>query len=100
MDRTDEIATEQGQQGGMAVGNFGDYRLGRNASWEEYVERLEMFCEASKIMKDGQKRAVLLSCCSEEASVLIVTLVKLGRPTTASYDEIKAAVHKHLRPRP
>ncbi|XP_070390945.1 uncharacterized protein [Dermacentor albipictus] len=84
----------------MAVGRIGEYRLSTNASWDEYVERLEMFCEANKIAKEEQKRAVLLSCCGKEAYGLIVTLVKPARPTTATYEEIKTAVRKHLHPRP
>ncbi|XP_049524430.1 uncharacterized protein LOC125946006 [Dermacentor silvarum] len=84
----------------MAVGKIGEYRLGTGASWDEYVERLEMFCDANKITTDEQKRAVLLSCCGEAAYGLIVTLVKPVRPTMASYDEIKTAVRKHLHPRP
>ncbi|XP_072144697.1 uncharacterized protein [Dermacentor andersoni] len=84
----------------MAVGRIGEYRLGTNASWDEYVERLEMFCEANKIAKEEQKRAVLLSCCGEEAYGLTVILVKPSRPRAATYEEIKTAVHKHLHPRP
>ncbi|XP_065310651.1 uncharacterized protein [Dermacentor albipictus] len=84
----------------MAVSRIGEYRLGTNASWDKYVERLEMFCEANKITKEEQKRAVLLSCCGEEAYGLIVTLVKPARPTTATYQEIQTAVRKHLHPRP
>ncbi|XP_070395541.1 uncharacterized protein [Dermacentor albipictus] len=83
----------------MAVARIGEYRLGTNASWDEYVERLEKFGEANKIAKE-QKRAVLLSCCGEEAYGLIVTLVKPAGPTTATYDEIKTVVRKHLHPRP
>ncbi|XP_049269054.1 uncharacterized protein LOC125757516 [Rhipicephalus sanguineus] len=88
----------------MAVGKIGEYRLGTDASWDEYVERLEMFCDANpdanKMTTGEQKRAVLLSCCGEAVYGLIVTLVKPVRPTMASYDEIKTAVHKHLHPRP
>ncbi|XP_075553648.1 uncharacterized protein LOC142586285 [Dermacentor variabilis] len=84
----------------MAVSRIGEYRLGTNASCDEYVERLEMFDEANKIAKEEQKRAVLLSCCGEKAYGLIVTLVKPARPITATYDEIKMAVRKHLHPRP
>ncbi|XP_049517164.1 uncharacterized protein LOC125942945 [Dermacentor silvarum] len=96
-DRPGEAAVKEG---GMAVGKIGEYRLGTGASWDEYVERLEMFCDANKITTDEQKRAVLLSCCGEAAYGLIVTLVKPVRPTMASYDEIKTAVRKHLHPRP
>ncbi|XP_042146264.1 uncharacterized protein LOC121835824 [Ixodes scapularis] len=84
----------------MSVGRIGEYRLGTNASWDEYVERLEMFCAANKITTDEQKRAVLLSCCGEDTYGLIVTLVKPARPTAASYDDIKGAVRKHMHPRP
>ncbi|KAM7286060.1 uncharacterized protein ISCGN_032945 [Ixodes scapularis] len=84
----------------MSVGRIGEYRLGTNASWDEYVERLEIFCAANKITTDEQKRAVLLSCCGEDTYGLIVTLVKPARPTAASYDDIKGAVRKHMHPRP
>ncbi|XP_075553834.1 uncharacterized protein LOC142586848 [Dermacentor variabilis] len=84
----------------MAVGRIGEYRLGTNASWDEYVKTLEMFCEANKMVKEEQKRAVLLTCCGEESCGLIVTLVKPARPKAASYDEIKTSVRKHLHPRP
>ncbi|KAK8758952.1 hypothetical protein V5799_003416 [Amblyomma americanum] len=84
----------------MAVGRIGEYRLGTNASWDEYVERLGMFCEANQITKEEQKRAVLLSSCGEEVYGLIVTLVKPERPTAATYEEIKTAVRKHLHPKP
>ncbi|XP_075559322.1 uncharacterized protein LOC142590796 [Dermacentor variabilis] len=83
----------------MALGRISEYRLGTNASWDEYVERLEMFCEANKMTKEEQKRAALLSCCCEEAYGLIVTLVKPARPTAANYKEFKTAVRKHLHPR-
>lgn len=79
-DRPGEAAVKEG---GMAVGKIGEYRLGTGASWDEYVERLEMFCDANKITTDEQKRAVLLSCCGEAAYGLIVTLVKPVRPTMA-----------------
>ncbi|KAL3218614.1 hypothetical protein MRX96_050651 [Rhipicephalus microplus] len=71
----------------MAVGKNGEYRLGTDASWNEYVERLEMSCVTNKITMDEQNRDVL-DCCGEAAYGLIVTLVK---PT---------AVRKHLHPTP
>ncbi|XP_075555718.1 uncharacterized protein LOC142588122 [Dermacentor variabilis] len=81
----------------MAVGRISEYRLGTNASWDEYVERLEMFCEANKIAKEQKSRP--LSCCGEEAYGLITTLVKPARPTAATYEEIKTVVRKNLHPR-
>ncbi|XP_065288318.1 uncharacterized protein [Dermacentor albipictus] len=84
----------------MAVGRIGEYRLGTNALWDEYVERLKMFCEANEIAKAEQKGAVLPSCCCEEAYGLIMTLVKPSRPTAATYEEIKTAVRTYLHPRP
>ncbi|KAH7972873.1 hypothetical protein HPB52_018172 [Rhipicephalus sanguineus] len=50
----------------MPVSGIGEYRLGTSASWDEYVERLEMYWEANKLSKDVEKRAVLLSSCGEE----------------------------------
>lgn len=84
----------------MPVTGIGEYRLGTSASWDEYVERLEMYCEANKLSKDEEKRAVLLSSCGEETYSLIVTLVKPERPTAATYDCIKKAVREHMHPKP
>ncbi|XP_075748076.1 uncharacterized protein LOC142814003 [Rhipicephalus microplus] len=84
----------------MAIGKIGDYRLGTDASWDEYVEQLEIFCIVNKITTDEQKRAVLQSCGGDAAYGFIVTLVKPVRPTAASYDEIKTTVRRHLHPRP
>ncbi|KAH6930643.1 hypothetical protein HPB50_015940 [Hyalomma asiaticum] len=84
----------------MSVIGIGEYPLGTSASWDEYVERLEMYCEANKLSKDEQKRAVLLSSCGEETYSLIVTLVKPDRPTAAAYEQIKKAVREHVHPKP
>lgn len=84
----------------MAVGSVGEYRLGGSASWDEYVEKLEMYCAANKLTTDEEKRAVLLSCCGEETYSLIVTLVKPARPTATSFDSIVQAVKGHLHPSP
>ncbi|CAN7978868.1 unnamed protein product [Ixodes persulcatus] len=84
----------------MAVGGINEYRLSTNASWDEYVERLEMYCVANSLTTPEQKRAVLLSCCGEETYSLIVTLVKPTRPTAADYTTIVTAVKAHLHPRP
>ncbi|XP_049267440.1 uncharacterized protein LOC125757449 [Rhipicephalus sanguineus] len=84
----------------MPVSGIGEYRLGTSASWDEYVERLEMYCEANKLSKDEEKRAVLLSSCGEETYSLIVTLVKPERPTAAAYEKIKKAVREHMHPKP
>ncbi|XP_049267577.1 uncharacterized protein LOC125756713 [Rhipicephalus sanguineus] len=84
----------------MPVSGIGEYSLGTSASWDEYVERLEMYCEANKLSKDEEKRAVLLSSCGEETYSLIVTLVKPERPTAAAYEKIKKAVREHMHPKP
>ncbi|XP_049524025.1 uncharacterized protein LOC125945778 [Dermacentor silvarum] len=84
----------------MAVAKSGEYHLDMNASWDKYVERLEMFCVANKITMHEQKRAVLLSCWGEATYRLIVTQVKPVRPTTASYVEITTVLRKHWHPRP
>ncbi|XP_049271763.1 uncharacterized protein LOC125758494 [Rhipicephalus sanguineus] len=84
----------------MAVGKIGEYCLGTDASWDEYVELLEMFCIVNNMTTEEQKRAVLLSCCCEAAYGFIVSLVKPVRPTMASYDKVKPTVRKHLHLRP
>lgn len=84
----------------MSVGRISEYCIGTNASWDVYVERLEMLCVSNNITTDEQRQAVLLSCCGEKTYGLIVTLVKPARPAAASYDEIKTAVRKHIHPRP
>lgn len=84
----------------MAVNGIGEYRYGTKASWDEYVERLEMYCVANKLSTDDEKRAVLLSSCGAETYSLIVTLVKPARPTATSYEDLKRAVRKHVHPKP
>ncbi|KAL3222498.1 hypothetical protein MRX96_004956 [Rhipicephalus microplus] len=82
----------------MAVDEVGEYRLGTDASWDEYVVRLEMFYIANKITTDEQRRTVIVSCWGEAGYGLIVTLVKPIKLTPVSYDEVKRAVCKHLNP--
>ncbi|KAG0423071.1 hypothetical protein HPB47_001139 [Ixodes persulcatus] len=84
----------------MAVGGINEYRLSTNVSWDEYVERLEMYCVANSLTTPEQKRAVLLSCREEETYSLIVTLVKPTSPTAPDYITIVTAVKAHLHPRP
>lgn len=84
----------------MATNGIGEYQLGTGSAWDEYVERLEMYCVCHKLASEEQKRAVLLSCCGAETYSLIVTLVKPSRPTTANYADIVAAVKSHMHPRP
>lgn len=74
-------------------------QLEANASWDQYVERLEMYCEANSVATTEQKRSILLSCCGEEMYSLIVTLVKPTRPTGADYRVIVKAVKTHMHPR-
>ncbi|KAH7955188.1 hypothetical protein HPB49_025328 [Dermacentor silvarum] len=78
----------------MPVSGIGEYRLGGLGSialWDEYVERLELYCEPNEHSKEEEKLVVLLSSCGEERYSLIVTLVKPDRPAAAAYDNIKKA---------
>lgn len=36
----------------MPVIGVGEYHLGTSASWDEYLERLEIYCEANKLSKE------------------------------------------------
>lgn len=85
----------------MAIGvRIGEFHLNRNSSWEDYVERIELCCAASKLTEDPEKRAALLSCCGEETYSLIATLVKPLRPPNADYHSIVEAVKNHINPKP
>ncbi|XP_049522408.1 uncharacterized protein K02A2.6-like [Dermacentor silvarum] len=70
------------------------------AAWQPYVERIELYCAASKLTTDEDKRAVLLSCCGPETYSLIATLVKPSRPPNVDYQVIVDAVKKHVNPKP
>ncbi|XP_049511265.1 uncharacterized protein K02A2.6-like [Dermacentor silvarum] len=85
----------------MAAGSrIREFNLSENSSWVEYVERIELYCAASKLTTDEDKRAVLLSCCGPETYSLIATLVKPSRPPNVDYQVIVDAVKKHANPKP
>ncbi|KAH6945594.1 hypothetical protein HPB50_009278 [Hyalomma asiaticum] len=50
----------------MPVSGIGEYRLGASATWDEYVERLKMHCEANNCQKMKKSLQVLLSSCGED----------------------------------
>lgn len=90
-----------GFSGSMAAGSrIREFNLSENSSWVEYVERIELYCAASKLTTDEDKRAVLLSCCGPETYSLIATLVKPSRPPNVDYQVIVDAVKKHVNPKP
>ncbi|XP_049519402.1 uncharacterized protein LOC125943892 [Dermacentor silvarum] len=85
----------------MAAGSrIREFNLSEHSSWVEYVERIELYCAASKLTTDEDKRAVLLSCYGPETYSLIATLVKPSRPPNVDYQVIVDAVKKHVNPKP
>lgn len=60
----------------MGTGRIAEFDANGGATWEEYVERIELSCAVNKLTTDAEKRAVLLSCCGQEMYSLIGTLVK------------------------
>lgn len=84
----------------MVVGSVGEYRPTGSASWDECVERLEIYCAANKLTTNEEKRVVLLGCYGEETYSLFVTLVKPARPTATNFKSVVQAAKGHLHPTP
>ncbi|KAM7291846.1 hypothetical protein ISCGN_028417 [Ixodes scapularis] len=66
----------------------------------KYVERIELYCAVNKVLEAVDKRAVLLSCCGQEAYSLISTLVKPLRPPNVEYQVLIDAVQNHIQRKP
>lgn len=85
----------------MALGGrISEFDVHGNSTWEEYVERIELYCAVNKVLEAVDKRAVLLSCCGQEAYSLISTLVKPLRPPNVEYQVLIDTVQNHIQPKP
>ena len=89
------------ETGVMALGGrISAFDVHENSTWEEYVERIELYCAVNKVLEAVDKRAVLLSCCGQEAYSLISTLVKPLRPPNVEYQVLIDTVQNHIQPKP
>ncbi|KMQ86678.1 hypothetical protein RF55_14283 [Lasius niger] len=87
-------------QGGMAVGQIEEFQPGIDASWTQYIERLDFQFIANEIDNPVKKRAILLSVCGKATYALIRSVVMPKSPADLSFDEIVQKVGEHFTPKP
>ena len=71
--------------------------------WPQYVERLEQFFKANKIIGDGKaakRRATLLSVMGPAPYRLLRSLLSPIKPTEKSFEELVAVLTAHYNPPP
>ena len=85
---------------GIAVfGKIEEFNL-YSENWDEYDERLSHYFIANKIDDAVIKRSILLSVVGAKTNSLIRNLVSPAKPGDKTFDELRALVKGHLRPKP
>ena len=80
------------------LGQVGPYCEGKE-DWACYVERLEQFFIANDITDAPKKRAVLLSGIGPLTYSVLRNLMTPDVPSSKSYDELKAILSAHFKPK-
>ena len=83
----------------MAVvhGSLAPFEKGKE-SWENYTERLDFYFQANGIADAVQKRSILLSVCGAETFEILRSLVSPGKLTDKPYNDLVAAMNRHINP--
>lgn len=81
----------------LAFGNVEPYKVGTD-DWEQYEEQLQQYFIANNV-EDWRKVAVFLTVIGSQAYALVSNLVAPAKPSTKSYNELVAALRKHLKPK-
>ena len=83
----------------MAVyGKIDTYEF--DSKWDEYIERLEHFVTANEITDKDKMKSILLTVCCQKIYGFIRILTSPQKPSDKSYDELKALIALHLKPKP
>ena len=67
-------------------------------SWTSYSERLDFYFEAHDIDAADKQRSILLSVCGAETFETLKNLIAPAKLKETSYNDIVAAMKKHLNP--
>ncbi len=82
----------------QVLGQVGPYCEGKE-DWACYVERLEQFFIANDITDAPKKRAVFLSGIGPSTYSLLRNLMTPDVPSSKTYDELKATLSAHFKPK-
>eukprot|EP00795_Rhopilema_esculentum_P017021 gene17021-8526_t len=82
----------------QVLGQVGPYNEGEE-DWACYMERLEQFFIANDITEASKKRAVLLSGIGPSTYSVLRNLMTSNIPSSKSYDELKATLNAHFKPK-
>ena len=68
--------------------------------WIQYIERMEYYFQANKIIEGDTKKAILISVMGEKAYKLMRSLVSPAKPNDKSFGQLVKAMRGHLCPLP
>lgn len=77
----------------------GEFGVSGTASWEEFVECIELLCAINKLTMDADKRTALISRYRPETQQAMM-LVKPLRPPNVDCKVSIDSMGKHVQPRP
>lgn len=83
-----------------SFGRLKDFDLEGGEDWGQYIERMEHYFVANDIDDADKKKAILLTACGGATYKLMCDLLAPAKPGEKTFDELKAAVLNHLRPKP
>ena len=81
------------------IGRIEEFREEKE-DWDQYAERLDHFFAANGIRDADKKRSVFLTVIGAKAYKQLRSLIAPAKPGETSYDDLKAAMKKHLTPAP
>ena len=79
-------------------GSLREYTPGQE-TWDEYIERLELYFVANDIADPEKKRAILLNACGSSTYKLFRNLAAPGKPSELSYGDLKQLMANHATPK-
>ena len=82
-----------------AIGRIEEFREDKE-DWDQYVERLDHLFTANGITVADKKRSVFLTVIGAKAYKQLHSLIAPAKPGETSYEDLTAAMKRHLTPAP
>ena len=81
-------------------GKLEEFDMATGKDWIQYIERMEYYFQANKIIEGYIKKAILISAMGEKAYKLMRSLVSPAKPNDKSFGQLVKAMRGHLCPLP
>ena len=81
-------------------GKLKEFDTATGEDWVQYIERMQYYFQANKIMEDNTKWAILISAIGGKAYKLMRNLISPAKSSDKSFEELVEVMKKHFCPPP